>query len=241
MGYKVVIRFFGLCVHVQKNDFPDLPARHRVILLSNPAPVDIDCHTIHPHQPALTFLNTEPAIDLPCVESLGQGSFRLNGVRMRITNGIETFARSSTFERIPHLTPLGGVLPPPNPDVILFGGRPAAGYFDVDHGTFQACISTPKGAVGTSLVIDTGSETPKLELSCFGTQIVDLGPEATLHITNVAANSHDDEYDYLLNYQILQSIPAFTPTPRPDIEGLTRCAPDTNFDFGPPCSNSNYP
>lgn len=191
MGNQVVIKFLGLCTHVHKNDFPELSARHRVILLSNPA-MEIDCHVIQPHQPVLTFLDREPVIDLPCVESLGQGAFRLNGVRLRITNGIETLKLSSTFERVPHLTPSAGLLPPANPDVILFGARPAAAYFDVDHGTFYACTSTPHGAVGTSLVIDTGPEMPKLELSCFGTQIVELGPEPTLHITNVAANGHDE-------------------------------------------------
>jgi hypothetical protein len=240
MGHQVVIKFLGLCVHVHKSDFPQLPAAHRVILLSNPAE-HIQGHAIEPHHPELTFLGTPPVINLPCLESRGDGVFRLQGVRMRITNGVEPLALNETFDRVPHLIPLEGVLPPAKLDVILNGAAPAAAYFDVDHGAFFACIATLHGALGTTLVIDTGDEVPKLELSCFGTQIIELGPEPRLHVTNVAANGQDDDSDYLLNYRILESIPLDPPPPNPDLDGLAICAPDLGLDFGPPCSNSNYP
>jgi hypothetical protein len=241
VGHQVVIKFLGLCIHVHKSDFPQLPARHRVIFLSNDAE-HIQEHAIEPHHPELTFLGTPPAIDLPCLESRGDGVFRLHGVRMRITNGLEPLALNETFDHVPHLTlPLGGVLPSPKLDVILNGAAPAAAYFDVDHGAFFACQATPRGALGTTLVIDTGDELPKLELSCFGTQIIELGPKPRLYVTNVAANGQDDDSDYLLNYRILESIPPDPPPPSPNLEGLGMCAPDLDLDFGPPCSNSNYP
>lgn len=237
---QVIVKFVGLCIHVQKQDFPALPAEHRVILLSDPRREEVDGIPVKPHIPLLYF-REPPTIKVPCVEAQGNMAFRLNGVHLRIKNGTGDFVQHETFGRVPHL------LRPddprdPNEHVILNGGAPAVAYFDTDHGVLAACY-TPKGAVGTSLTIDTGDEDPMLELSCFGTQSIKLAPDALLEIVNVAEHGADDDDDYLLNYGILNRVPADPQPPTTDIGGLQICSilAAIGLDFGPPCSNSVYP
>jgi len=237
---QVVIKFVGLCIHVARNDFPELPARHRVIFLSDPRQEDIGGVTVKPHIPLL-FFREPPTIKVPCVEAQGNTAFRLNGVHLRIENGTNDFVPHETFGRVPHL------LRPdeprdPNEHVILHGGAPAVAYFDADHGVLAAC-STPKGAVGTSLTIDTGDDDPVLELSCFGTQSIKLATNALLEIVNVAEHGEDDGEDYRLNYGILHHVPANPKPPKTDIGGLQICTilAGIGLDLGPPCSNSVYP
>ena len=244
MGHQVVIKFIGLCIHVHKSDFPQLPCEHRVILLANEQE-KIQGQTIDAHQPELRFLPSAPTLnDVPCLESRGENVFRLHGARLRIPNGADPLTHNETFDRVPHLAPLGSVLPPPDLDVILSGKAPATAYFDVDQGTFSACRSTAQGALGATLVIDTGGAVPAIEISCGGgtPKTIELvGPEPRLHITNVAASGRDDDADYLLNYRILTSIPEGVSRPDPDLEGLGYCVPELDLDFGPPCSNTGYP
>ena len=237
---QVTIKFVGLCVHVDKETFPDLPAEHRVILLSDPRREDVDGVPVKPHIPLLYF-REPPTIEVPCVEAQGQTAFRLNGVRLRITNGKGEFVPHETFGRVPHLLRKDDKRDP-NEHVILHGGAPAVAYFDIRHGTLAAC-SSPKGAVGTSLTIDTGDEDPILELSCFGTQTIKLASDALLEIVNVAGHGEDDRNDYLLNYGILKTIPSNHEAPTTDIGNLQICTMRlaTGLDLGPSCSNSVYP
>jgi hypothetical protein len=239
---QVVIKFVGLCIHVHQKDFPALPAKHRVILLSDPRRESIAGKTVLPHVPILYFTDP-PKIEVPCLEATSDKSFRLNGVRLRITNGKREFTQHETYKRsVPHLTPPHQHLEAKE-DVIVFGAAPAVAYFDSDHGILSACIATPKGAVGTSLTIDTGDEAPILELSCFGTQTIQLANDAVLEIVNVAEHGHDDDNDYLLNYGIVKQLPTDPQPPSPDLRDLSYCTilSGIGLDFGPPCSNSNYP
>jgi len=246
---QVIVKFFGLCIYVHRSHIPELPAEHRVVLLSNPPlpkPLPLP---VKPHHPELKFISPAPEIDLPCLESLGQGAFRLNGVRLQIANGSGSLVLHETFDRVPHLTPVGSPSLEADLDVILHGAPPAAAYFDFDAGTFSACLGTipkeGKAAVGTTVIVDTGDNAPTLDLSCFGgqpSQVIELGPHPRLHITNVATEGPDDENDYLINYEIIRTTLTFVPPPPdPNIDGLIACDPDTLLDFGPPCSNSNYP
>jgi hypothetical protein len=237
---QVIVKFVGLCIHVDRKDFPTLPAEHRVILLSDPRREEINGIPVKPHVPILYF-REPPTIEVPCLEAQGDRAFRLNGVHLRISNGTVGFAPDDTFGRVPHL------LRPddprdPNEDVILNGAAPAVAYFDADHGILAAC-STPRGAVGTSLTIDTGDEDPFLELSCFGKQSIRLAPDAILEIVNVAEHGEDDDDDYLLNYGILNQLPPNPQPPTTNIGGLETCSilAKIGLDFGPPCSNSVYP
>ena len=238
---QVVIKFIGLCIHIQKKDFPSLPAQHRVILLSDPRREMIEGKHIKPHIP-LIYFREPPQIRVPCLEAQGPNAFRLKGVRMRITNGKNRLVRHESYERIPHLTQPGDHLEAKD-DVILDGAAPAVAYFDTDHGVLAACLATPKGAVGTNLTIDTGDEDPLLELSCFGTQSIKLATNAVLEIVNMAEHGRDDDHDYLLNYDVVKTIPANLKPPHPDVTGLEYCTvlAEIDLDFGPPCSNSNYP
>ena len=213
-----------------------------MILLSDPRHEAIAGKPVKPHVPLL-FFREPPAIEVPCLEARGSLAFRLNGARLRITNGVHAFARHESFDHsIPHITPPHVQLEP-REDVILDGAAPAAAYFDIEHGILSACRSTARGAVGTTLTIDTGDAAPILEIACFGTQHITLAHDAVLEIVNVAEHGQDDDNDYLLNYGVVKALPPDPRPPDPPSAHLPFCTilAAIELDFGPPCSNSGYP
>jgi hypothetical protein len=250
MNNIIVIRFLGICVHVQSKTFPALkPTKHRVIL---PAHLggQLAGRDITTHIPML-LLQQPLAIDLPCVEAdepIAPIVYTLSGVSMRIANAAGPLVVEDNYKTaVHHLDPDGFF--PPDDGVILHAQPPAAAYFDFDHGIVSACRVSQKGAVGTTFFVET-EDVPQLELNCFDgatpPSIHELPSGTILTILNAAVGGADSDDDFLLSYTVCASIPRDVHAP-PRNTWLPLCIDQTenlpigHIDFSPGCSNSNYP
>jgi hypothetical protein len=242
---QITVAFSGVCVHVAKADVPSLSPARRVILLSNPTGTKIHGKTIEPHVPTL-HLPHGSSVSLGCAVSLGgSGKYRLQGVTLRIANAVASgIVLDPTFALLTHMTPPGAQLAP-NLGVIVNGVAPAAAYFDIDNGTLAACQATAGHATGTQLTVQTVGD-PILELVCFdgsGSTQVTLPTATNVTLSNSAANGADDDDDYLLSYDVCATVPANPVKPNAPGVPLPACFsfPITSNDFGPSCSNMNFP
>jgi len=245
---NLVIKFVGICVHVNQTNFPELPSPHRVIFLANAKPL-IDPRQPHlaatPHAPKL-FLMVPAMIALDCVASNGAGdTFELHRVTLSVPNAKPPFVLDPTLESVPHLRDLGAG--EADRGVILDGREPVAAYFDVEAGTLSACVNGGRdGAVITTLRMET-SGAPKLRVKCMdgdGAKDLEFSEDSVvLSIANLAIDGKDNDADYLLNFKVCQSMPEH-PKPPVTPEGLPKCGPQDpriTDDFNSACSNSNYP
>ena len=245
---NLVVKFIGICVHVNQTHFPELPTPHRVIFLANSEPL-IDPHqpgkVATPHAPKL-FLMLPATIDLACVSSNGASdTFDLNRVTLSVLNAKPPFVADPTLDSVPHLRDLGAG--EADRGVIHDGREPVAAYFEVEAGTLSACVNGGKdGAVITTLRMET-SGPPKLRVKCMdGDGVKDLEfseDSVELSIANLAVDGKDNDADYLLDFKVCERMPDH---PRPPVtpEGLPRCGsldPRIADDFNSACSNSNYP
>jgi hypothetical protein len=245
----LVVKFIGICVHVDQNHFVALPSPHRVLFLRNPTRLFIDPRdprvAVDAHKPKL-FLTEATTIDLPCLSSDGAGDiFDLNRVALRVVNAKPPFVPHPTFASVPHLTELGAS-DEGNLGVIQDGDDPVGAYFDIDGGTLSAC-TTNDGAVITTLEVETFGF-PILGVKCIGRadekEVPFTGKDRVeISIANLAVGGEDNDSDYLLDFRVCKNMPADprSPTTPP---GLVSCAPldpRISDDFSSACSNSNYP
>lgn len=226
---KLILRFIGLAVHFDQNDAPRLPVHHRVVFLANPGLEVLFERAIQPHQPRLHFPNG-PRLEL-------------SHVVMSVENPAGSrFQKDETFLKVPRLTSNGPRLPLKT-EVVYEKQPPAMAYFDTDHGLLSAC-TTPRGAIGTRLEIETDGP-PTLVLTSFdGKHRMPFQferDEAVLSITNVANDEKDDEFDFLLSYRVLATLPVAPFIPAKPERDLPECDPGPGGDLGPACSNSSYP
>ena len=252
MGH-IVIRFTGIAVHIDRDTFPPLQPRHRVIFISqlrNPPP-GIEAL---PHE-LILLLPEAQTIDLPCVEDAGgQLAYNLRGVSMQVLRSTGRFTPDESYKSyVPRLAEKAGVLPP-DEGVILHHQEPAAAYFDIEHGMLAACLATKRGAIGTHLVVETEDERPQLELRCFddpdATATLEFESGSVLTLLNVAEGGIDTDDDFVLSYEVCSTIPpegARVKPVAPDTPPPTSCIvaddslPLGHIDFGAGCSNSGYP
>lgn len=252
MGH-IVIRFVGIAVHIDRDTFPPLPPRHRVIFIShlrNPPPGI----TAQPHQ-LILLLPEAQAIDLPCAQDAGdQFAWSLNRVSMQVRRSAGRFSLDESYKQyIPRLSEKAGALPP-DEGVILQHQEPVTAYFDIEHGTIAACQATEGGAIGTHLVVETEDERPQLELRCFddpqATATLEFESGSVLTLLNIAEGGIDSDDDFVLSYEVCSTIPpasARVQPVAPKNPPQTNCMvadeslPFGHIDFGAGCSNSGYP
>ncbi len=255
---QIIVTFLGICVHVERKNVPGLPCKHRVIMLANPEGAVLHGKRVLPHIPTLRVPGLVE-IASPCVESTEDaGAYKLQGLTLTVSNTSDPYKLGPTFDEVPHLTPSGGRLLM-DPEVILEESLPAVAYFDIDNGTLTACNATMGGAIGTHLTVETIGD-PVLHLRCFQgghDTPVTLPTHARVIILNTAIHEGDDDDDFLLSYEVCAGIPDNPVRPQP--QTLPSCFPRTRSlrhtvnrilrrsfhdvpdDFGPGCSNSNYP
>jgi hypothetical protein len=248
---NLIIQFVGICVHVDRLHFPELPSEHRVLFLANPTRLFIDPRNpnaaVDAHEPKL-FLMKTTTIDLDCVRSNGAGDvFDLNRVALQLVKGNwkTPFEKDPTFDQVPRLTELGAG--EGDRSVIVDAHQPVGACFDIDGGVLSACLNDG-GAVITTLQVETFGP-PKLRLKCIDRDAVtelefqDEDP-VRLTITNLAVGGEDNENDYLLDFRVCRGMPAEPRSPATPI-GLSPCNgpadPRIADDFSTACSNSNYP
>ena len=238
---NISISFVGVCIHVIRDGaLSGLPSKRRVILLRSQSGKIIHGHGIEPHVPTLQLpqaLPTQPA----CMTAQRSTSQTLQGVAFRVTNASPVGIVDQTGNVLTHLTPPGSSLTP-NIPVIVNGALPAVGYFDWSDGTLKPCQATPSGAIGTSLTIETTAD-PILEIKCFNgtTTNVTFPSGAALAFTNSAPPGKDDDFDFLLSYEVCETIPDDTVTPHHVTTRYDPCTARTYQDMGPSCSNSLFP
>ncbi len=129
-------------------------------------------------------------------------------------------------------------------DVAYEGAAPASVYFDIGHGRGIPCRSSHH-AISTRFEIYTEGH-PHLELRPFDggePGYLTVADGATILITNMSTELEGDhEFDYLLNYGIMNDTLIEPAKPRMPSPLILRCHTlDPGDDLGPSCSNSNFP
>lgn len=245
----IIIRFIGLCIHIDDDHFPNLGAKHRVVFLSHDDR-PIQGNTINPHQPVI--VTPKPVEPIACVTATtGDEILQLNRVKLRVKNprGGGFHVHDSYRNRIPHLTHRDQSLQPKE-DVLLSGTPPAAAYFDTNDGELHACMATKDGAVGTWLKVETDGD-PILEVSCIDSKESrewKLDHASVVEIYNTSEDGGDSEADYLINYQAFEPslVTPSLPEPHDKAFALHGCF-DPNEDPRLPleltaaCSNTGFP
>ncbi len=238
MTDTIQVQFTGICTHVL-TELGSRP-RHRVVLVRADNGAHINGRSIPPHVPKLRIdLKdiVEPYGELPGLEELDRGLWRMHGVGLEL-EGIAPERCTIDYEtEVPRLRSPSGTLGPKINNVVMH--EQAACYFDTYDGRFTS-RKLKYGAIITELTVNI-ADAPKLRITRFWdrkTSTIALAPGATVHIEHAGSAVGDTEYDFLLHYLIFDSIPEDVEVPVE--EKLNLPAKDRN-DLSAGCSNSQYP
>jgi hypothetical protein len=236
------VKFTGICTHVTRPVSEISPVTYRVVLVHAEDGAYINGKKIPPHIP---MLKLDPA-DIVSIEGypyglepmLHAGVWRLCGVQLTL-EGVTDHARQpdpAYNSEVPRLTKLTPDAPSLSEDVV--SGGQAACYFDIGYGRLSA-ETIEQGAIAAVLKVDTTSE-PALRVFCFWNRessLIRLRPGATIHIEHTGGQIGDSDYDFLLHYRVLKSVPGDAKVPA----GKEKPRGSHPSDIGGGCSNSAYP
>jgi len=255
---EVVIQFEGTAVNFRRQDFPFLPAAHRIVMVNASTITRVWNQDIAPH---MAGFSTDLSPDTP--------AFPISGSVVQIANALKTGVsyvpkgEPGSYDAIPSLAALNpnlGLTPDSASLAVLVGHNPSltACCFDVDDGVIGSAVSD-LGATMTIVTIKTTSD-PLYQLQPFPTglssRLLTAMPPQPATDKMFFWNAETDAtqaspFDFLLNYLILRLPPAEQPAIIPVaakgnrrnrrsamLATLANVSPDIT-DVG--CSNSNFP
>jgi hypothetical protein len=242
MSQTIQVQFTGICTHVLSG--LGAKPRHRVLLVR----ADNGAYVLHkgvhrripPHVPKLRIKPNdiaEPYGELPGLEELDYGLWRMHGVGLELEGLTAEPCKTAYDPEVPRLRSASGALGQENTNITVH--EQAACYFDVYDGQFTS-RKLEHGAIITELTAKL-SGTPKLRITRFWdreTSTITLVPGATIHIEHAGSAAGDTEYDFLLHYLIFNSIPDDVDVPDEQKLSLRR---ENRNDLSAGCSNSQYP
>ncbi len=251
---EITVYFVGICTFMQDVEGRAPGFSRRVVLVNARVPQVINETTIPPHIPTLRIAAGD--LEVSGVSPTTTGScvleWELHGCKIDIANAIGNLTHDESFECcVPHLTALTPDLGGPSPAVVLGAeAEQASCYFDVTAGELSAGL-VAEGASVSVLKVRTAGDSPVLRVQRFRTedpQEFRLRSGSQIAIMNVGREgiAGDDTTDFLLHYNVAESIPdnAAVPTVPP-----TCCRPlvpsyifsGLQLGVGPGCSNASFP
>lgn len=241
---RVIVEFHGICTHVSRQRFPELPVPHRVLLVNASGPTYLNTVHIPRHVASVTWPDgTTYAV---------AGVSLMLAVEAHLT---EPRPLTLHLEDLPNLTELMEEIAPLSPPARHMVFNPSAEdvacYFDISFGTLSAAINDHDAAY-TTLTVESehplvlnaapfgGTTLPSPQLA----QPLRLTGESLMVVANVDATAvRKTMADFLLHYRFAERMPAVPQIPQlPTLRRLPRRPPRAKFTtIGAGCSNSNYP
>lgn len=250
---EITVYFVGICTFMQDVEGSASGLRRRVVLVNARIPQKINDTAIPPHIPTLRIAAGD--LEVNGVTPTTSGScvleWELHGSKIEIANAVGNLEHDESFECcIPHLKALTPDLGEPSPSVVLGAeSEEASCYFDLTAGQLSAGLISEGAAVSVLQVRTAGD--PVLRVQRFRTeqaQEFHLRSGTHIAIMNVGREgiAGDDATDFLLHYNVAESIPenaAVPTTPATCCKPLvpSYIVPSGQLGVGPGCSNASFP